>query len=154
MYMLTIVLLMFVFPLASILLELFVFKSGAGLLLLIGKWFVFWCVGLRLFLAGLRQAISPRFTAEEIFGIKSQEPLPIVEELGFANLSIGILGLSSILNGAWVMPAAIAGGLFYGLAGIRHLLSKEKNFFTNSAMTSNLFVFALLLIYFVTTIAH
>jgi hypothetical protein len=154
MYFLMIVLLMFIFPIASVLTEMFLFKSPVGIALLIGKWFVFWAVGIRLFLAGLRQSATPQFTAEQIFGIKTNEALIIVQELGFANLSIGLLGISTIFNGLWIMPSAIAGGLFYGLAGIRHLAKKERNLHENSAMLSDIFIFIVLLIYFIEAIAH
>ena len=42
MYLAVVVLLMGVFPVASILVEAFGLHSDAGLLVLIGKWFVFW----------------------------------------------------------------------------------------------------------------
>ena len=149
MYFLAIILLMLILPAASILTDLFIFKRHGGLMFLLGKSFVFWAVGVRLCLAGLRQSITPHFTAEQIFGIKSQEPLVIVRELGLANLSMGILGLSTIFRSSWVMPAAIAGGLFYGLVGIRHLTAKARNHLENSAMVSDLFVFIVLLSYLI-----
>ena len=148
MYILSVILLMFILPMISILVEIFFFKTASGIVFLIGKWFVFWAVGIRLFTAGLRQAITPRFTAEEIFGIKSSEALIIVQELGFANLSIGTLGITTIFNGAWVMPAAIAGGLFYGFASIRHLIKKEKNYLENVATISDVFIFIVMLAVF------
>jgi hypothetical protein len=147
MYILTIILLMFVFPILSVLTELFIFHSAARIILLIGKWFVFWAVGVRLFTAGLRQTLRPQFTAEKILGIRGSDQLIIVQELGFANLSMGILGISTILNGNWILPAAIVGCLFIGLAGIRHVFSKERNPLENSAMLSNLIIFVVLLIY-------
>jgi hypothetical protein len=49
---------------------------------------------VRLLLAGLRQYFQPSFTAEQIFGIKTKEPLPIVRELGKANFSLGATGAS------------------------------------------------------------
>jgi hypothetical protein len=154
MFLLMIILMMFVLPIASILTESFFFPSSAGILFLIGKWFVFWAVGVRLFTAGLRQALNPRFTAEKILGIKDSEPLLVVQELGFANLSMGLLGISSLLNTGWILPAAIVGGLFIGLAGMRHILSKERNLLENSAMVSNLIIFAILLGYVVWAFVH
>ena len=154
MFILMIALLMFVFPILSILAELFIFHSTVGTMLLIGKWFVFWAVGIRLFTAGLRQAVNPRFTAEKILGITGSEPLIFVQELGFANLSMGVLGLCSILNGAWTLPAAIVGGLFIGLAGMRHTLSKERNLLENGAMISNLIIFVILLTYVIWALLH
>jgi hypothetical protein len=154
MYILTIVLLMFVFPILSILTELFIFHSSAGIILLIGKWFVFWAIGIRLFTAGLRQAIRPQFTAEEIFGIRESQQFIIVQELGFANISMGALGISTILNCNWVLPAAIVGCLFIGLAGVRHVFNKERNLLENGAMVSNLIIFVVLLIYLTWALAH
>lgn len=119
-----------------------------------GKWFVFWAVGVRLFSAGLRQAISPQFTAEQIFGIKSKEPLIVVQELGFANVSLGLLGLCAIFRPAWVLPTALAGGLFYGLAALRHIVAQERNQLENFALLSDLFAFIVLLIYFIGAIIH
>lgn len=147
MYYLTVVLLMFVLPIGSVLVELFAFKSSQLLISLIGKWFVFWAFGARLLLAGLRQATQPRFTAETILGIKGEESFHVVQELGFANISMGTMGIVSILSGAWILPSAIAGCLFLGLAGIRHLVKRKRNALENTAMVSNLFVSAVLLAY-------
>jgi len=144
MYYLTVVLLMFVLPIASILIEILGFKVPTAFILVAGKWFVFWAVGARLLLAGLRQAIQPRFTAENILGIKGDASLHIVQELGFANISIGMIGLVSIFNGAWVMPAAIAGCVFYGFAGVRHVVQRNRNTLENTAMASDLFIFVVL----------
>jgi hypothetical protein len=147
MYLGMIVLTMFALPIASILAEVLLFHSTAGTAALAGKWFVFWAVGVRLFLAGLRQSVNPEFTARRIFNIQTREPWILVQELGFANLSIGLLGLGSLFQTSWVLPSAVAGGLFLGLAGIRHLAKKDRNRLENAAMISNGMVFAVLLIY-------
>ncbi len=154
MYILMVVFLLFVFPITSILAEMFLFKSAAGILLLVGKWFVFWAVGIRLFTAGLRQAIQPRYTAEEILGLKSSDQLIVVQELGFANISMGAMGIVTIFNGNWVLPAAIVGSLFYGFAGVRHIFTKEKNMLENTAMVSNLMIAAILLVYLIRVMVH
>ena len=120
--------------------------SSSSLLLLVGKWFVFWAVGIRQLIAGLRQTIHPEFTTEGIFGIKSRDSLPIVQELGFANLSMGVRGALSIVDGRLVFPSAIASGLFFGIAGIKHLTMKERNFAENVAMVSDLLLSAVLAI--------
>jgi len=90
MYFLIVLLFMLVLPVGSIYLEHSYLHSATPLMLLIGKWFVFWSAGVRLFLAGLRQFFQPRFTAEEIFGIKSDDALPFVRELGAANFATGV----------------------------------------------------------------
>ncbi len=152
MYILTVVLLMFVFPIVSIFAEMFFFKSSVGTIFLIGKWFVFWGVGIRLFSAGLRQSLDPKFTAEQIFEIKSTEPLVIVQELGFANLSMGLLGIVTMLNHNWILPSAVAGGLFYGLAGAKHLTRKGRNLIENVATFSDLLMFIILLMYVIESV--
>ena len=52
------------------------------------------------------------------------------------------------------MPSAIVGCLFIGLAGIRHIFSKERNLLENSAMLSNLIIFIILLVYLIHVLVH
>jgi len=152
MYIAFVILLTCILPAASVIVQLFEFKNTADSWPLVGEWFVFWAVGVRLLIAGLRQVANPKFTTERIFNIKSAEPLPVVRELGFANTSTGILGICAFFYGGWVMPAAIVGGLFYGLAGVGHAFKKERNLFENVAMYSDLFVFVVLFAYVIATV--
>jgi hypothetical protein len=140
MYLAAVILLMGVLPLGSIVAEFVVLHASADPVLLVGKWFVFWSVGVRLILAGLRQVANPAFTAETIFGVKEKAALTIVEELGFGNLSIGLLGVLTLIHSAWIVPAAIVGGLFYALAGVKHLIKGERNGAETIAMISDLFI--------------
>ena len=89
MYLISVVLLLLIFPVASIIFEALWRGSFAELTPLVGKWFVFWPIGVRLFIAGLRQVARPSFTAEHIFQIKDAAVLPIVREIGFGNLAMG-----------------------------------------------------------------
>jgi len=146
-YYLTVILLMFVLPVGSALLELSVFQGAHGFVRVFGRWFVFWAMGVRLLLAGIRQVFQPRFTAQTILGTKSEDSLHVVQELGFANMSMGAIAVLSFPFGAWVMPSAIAGCLFYGLAGARHVVQKNKNALENTAMVSDLFIFVVLAAY-------
>jgi hypothetical protein len=50
-----------------------------------------------------------------------------VREVGFGNLAFGTLGVLSLFRPDWVVPAAIAGGIHYGLAGAGHIPQKNKN---------------------------
>jgi len=143
MYLALVVGLMLVLPSLSVLAE----AALAHLPLtmpLIGKWFVFWLVGARLFLAGLRQVVQPRYTAEVILGLKSDEPLVLVRELGFANLAMGSVGLASLFMPTWRIAGALAGGVFYALAGLNHAIQPHRNRLENIAMTSDLFAAGLL----------
>jgi hypothetical protein len=113
--------------------------------LLVAKWFTFWAVGVRLFLAGLRQTIQPRYTANVILGLKSEECLMLVRELGFANLALGSVGLLSLPLPGWLPAAALAGGIFYALAGLGHVFSSDRNRLETVAMVSDLMAGALLI---------
>jgi hypothetical protein len=146
-YLAMIALTMFVLPIASILVDYSPGVAGHDLVTLTGKWFVFWGVGVRLLLAGLRQTINPAFTARTIFEIKDEAAEKVVRELGFGNIAIGVLGVISQFDSGWVLPAAISGGLFYGLAGAKHVLNNPRTRLENIAMVSDLFMSAILLVY-------
>jgi hypothetical protein len=80
-YFVSVVALMLVCPLISIGIQILL--GGPGMLTpaLVAKWLVFWMVGVRLFLAGLRQIVQPRYTAEQILGVKDPDAALIVREL-------------------------------------------------------------------------
>ncbi len=98
---------------------------------------MFWAVGVRLMLAGLRQIVNPEFTAATIFGVKEKAALTIVQELGFANVAIGLLGALTLLNRQWIAPAEI-----FGLRRwTRSTPDKgDRNATENIAMISDLFI--------------
>ncbi|MGH6735966.1 MAG: DUF6790 family protein [Methyloceanibacter sp.] len=149
MYLVAIVLLMLVLPVASVAAEMVWHPGAASLMALIGKWFTFWGVGVRLFMAGVMQTLRPRFTAESIFDIGDPASLAIVREVGFGNLAIGTLGLASLAQPKWVVPAALAGGLYYGLAGAGHLMRKTRNAKEQVALVSDLAIFFVLAVFVV-----
>ena len=140
MYFLSVLLLMLTAPLGSVWAEHMHLHSAAPLMLLVGKWFVFWGVGVRLAIAGLRQNIQPRFTSEYIFGIKGDDPLPFVRELGVSNLAAGVIGLLSLWQPTFILPAAISAAIFYGIAGARHVMHGAKTFNEAVAMVSDLLI--------------
>jgi hypothetical protein len=152
MYFVVIALFMLILPVACIAAEYGWLHTSADLVALTGKWFAFWGVGMRLGLAGLRQAFNPAFTAKDIFEIEDERVHPIVRELGFANLSLGLLGLLALIPG-WAMPAAIAGGLFFALAGWKHVSAPQRNLTRMVAMVSDIFIALVLAGYVVATLA-
>ena len=151
MYIAIVVLTMLVLPVGSIAIEHGLHPQSA-LLDLVGRWFVFWGVGARLGLAGLRQVFQPTFTAREIFHMKSDEALPLVRELGVANLATGVVGLASIAAPSFVLPVAISAGIFYGVAGIRHVREPARSLNETVAMVSDLFIAAVLATFVVLTL--
>jgi hypothetical protein len=147
MYFLTVALLLIVLPSASVCIEVFLHHGEISIITLMGQWWTFWAVGIRLFIAGVRQVVQPRFTAEEIFQIHDPASFPIVREVGFGNLAMGILGICCLSRSEWLVPAAIVGGLYYGFAGLGHVPQKEKNSKEWTAMASDLLVCLLLAIF-------
>jgi len=117
---------------------------GAALWTLTAKWFVFWLVGVRLFVAGLRQTLQPQYTAETIFEIADPGARGLVREIGFGNLAIGALGLCTLAVAGWTVPAALAGGLYYGLAGLGHIARGKRNTIENASLVSDVLAFLLL----------
>jgi hypothetical protein len=110
------------------------------------RWFVFWAVGARLIVAGLKQVTNPAWTARTILGIRSEDAFIVVRELGFANLSIGAIGLLTIAFPTWLDAAATAGAIFYGLAGINHVMQPRRNRLENVAMATDLFAAVVLVV--------
>ncbi len=137
MYFASVILLLLICPVVSVAIEAGRLHESVASLALIGRWWTFWAVGVRLFVAGVRQVVQPRFTAEEIFQIRDAGALPVVREIGFANLAMGTLGILSVVRPGWVVPAALVGGLYYGLAGFVHLPGKGRNAKEYTALVSD-----------------
>lgn len=151
MYIALIVLLMLVLPVVSIVAEMLI-GTDATLLALVGKWFVFWGVGVRLFVAGIRQVTQPSFTAKTIFRIDDPGAEKLVTEIGFGNLSIGLLGLLTLLFPAWLVPTALAGAVFYLLAGIKHVMNRDRSATETIPLVSDLGMGLLLAIWLALTL--
>jgi hypothetical protein len=139
MYVLIVALTMLILPIGSVAIARGVDPTAAWIDL-IGLWFVFWAVGVRLGIAGVRQILRPEFTARDIFKLEGEEPLAIVRELGFANLAIGIVGLLAVRFAAFVLPAAIYASIFYAAAGAMHVREPDRGLNENVAMLSDLFM--------------
>ena len=151
MYFVVVALTMFVLPTLSVAIELE--AHPAPVMLLVGKWFVFWAVGVRLVMAGLRQLFQPGFTAREIFHMQGDDALTLVRELGVSNFAVGVVGLAAVAVPTFVLPSAITAGVFYGVAGARQVVETGRSRNQTVAMLSDLFVFAVLATFTVSTIA-
>jgi hypothetical protein len=143
-YVLMVVSLMGVLPIASILVEVRFF-GRAFTAEVARRWFVFWAVGVRLLTAGMSQIIQPGFTAGEILGLESDDALFVVRELGFANTAIGLAGVASVAALGWSVPLALIGAVFYGFAGAHHALHGDRGLLQNVAMMSDIFIATVLL---------
>jgi hypothetical protein len=146
MYYAVILLLMLVLPAASAVVEFAMSQGAAAWLPLVGKWVVFWGVGIRLLVAGIRQVIRPGLTAE-MLGVKEPSANVLVRELGFGNLAIGATGALSLTLPGWTLAAAMCGGIFYGFAGVQHVFAKDRSTEENWAMVSDLLIFLVLAVF-------
>jgi hypothetical protein len=117
------------------------------LLALAGKWFLVWGVGLRLAVAGARQVLAPRLTLEGVFGLNEPRAWPLARELGFWNLSVGLVAVATLWFPTWRLPVALAAGGFYAMAGLMHGLRGHRTRDENTAMASDLAAGGFLLAY-------
>ncbi len=138
MYRLTVLALLFILPIVSTAIQWFMPGPEPYLLPALAlKWFVFWGVGVRLLLAGFSQWLQPQNTAR-ILGLQHEDALFPIRELGFANIALGVLGAVSVMVWSWRFPAAVAGLIFYCLAGINHRSTGRSGAPERTAMWTDL----------------
>jgi hypothetical protein len=145
-YEISVIVFFLLLPIIGVVIDVFILKLQVNIISLMFKWFVFSGVGLRLMSSGLKQAISPSFTAKEIFKVNEERSFAIVREIGFANISFGSIGILSFFYPNFRLAAAIAGGLYFGLAGCLHFFNKNKSKDEVFAMISDYFIFLVLTI--------
>jgi hypothetical protein len=145
-YLASLILLMLILPAVSVWVDYGPYP-GTPLMMVIGKWFVFWAVGVRLFAAGLRQVAKPLFTLRDIFHVQDPGGLVVVRELGFANICLGLAGVLSLFIPDWRPAAAFTGGLYMGIAGIYHLIKKPETPNEVVAMVSDIYILVIMAAY-------
>jgi hypothetical protein len=150
-YFISVTLLTFIIPILGFIIESSL-KNIPFTFNVFGKWFIFSAVGLRLWVAGIQQSAKPAFTAREIFHIQSSDSFPIVRELGFANLCFGLVGIISVFKPEWRIVSAFASGLYFGIAGLQHLIKKPVSSNETLALWTDLIIFFVLLAYFIINI--
>jgi hypothetical protein len=148
-YIIVVSILTFILPVAATCIEVFTTKDCTFSFALFGKWFIFSAVGLRLFLAGIKQTTDPAFTAKEIFHLQDPGSFPIVRELGFANLCFGLIGIVSLFLPGWRIVSAFGSGLYYGIAGVQHMFKKSAGINEKFALVTDILIFIFLLAYFI-----
>lgn len=99
MYIVVVLLQTVILPMISGALQLAV--SGGDPAIVLGVWWAFWGVGTRLFVAGVSQLVNPGRTAQGILGIDDSSAELVVHELGYANLSMGLVAMLSAFAGSW-----------------------------------------------------
>jgi len=121
-------------------------RHPAPLLELVGKWFLFCGVGMRLTVAGLSQILNPGFTAAMLHLDAGSHV--IVQELGFTNLLLGGIALLSLFQPGYRVLATGGAG-FMGFAGFLHLsrLSPETTTNETLALISDFWIFVVAMVY-------
>jgi hypothetical protein len=153
MYLVMVLALMVVAPIVSIVVELLVAHGSADPLFVVGKWFLFWGAGVRLFIAGVSQVFRPAFTAQNILGETTPTANHLVQELGFANLGIGLAAILGAWVPGWPVPVAIVPAVFLTAAGIRHIAKSDKNTKELVATLTDLLVGVVLAVFVVVSVA-
>lgn len=115
--------------------------AGGEPLVVFGMWWGFWGVGTRLLVAGISQLRNPARTTRGILGIADEGAEQVVHELGYANLSLGLVATALSLFPAWGMLSALPGAVYLGLAGLRHVAKRGKGVEENVATWTDLLVF-------------
>jgi hypothetical protein len=73
----------------------------------------------------------------------------VIRELGFANICMGIIAMTSLIQAEWRLPAAVAGGLYFGLAGLLHVFKKPDSRNEMIALVADLYLFIVMAAYIV-----
>jgi hypothetical protein len=144
-HLLVVLLFMLILPVICVVWDTVV--SSADVMASIGKWFVFWGVGWRLVAAGANQLLRPSFTAKDIFEIDDPRANKLVLEIGFGNLAIGIAAIATLFFPEWIGGLALAGAIFYALAGIQHVRNRASTGPEIVAMVSDLGIAVILIAY-------
>ncbi|MGE8186231.1 DUF6790 family protein [Pseudomonas sp. NPDC086278] len=131
--------LMLVIPVLSVIIES-ILTTAPDFVWLIAKWFVFWGIGIRLLIAGVKQVVQPSFTARTIFKMSSPDAEKLVSEIGFGNVALGLVSTLSIVFPAFVTPMALTGGLFLGLAGVKHARNANRSPEETTALITDLII--------------
>lgn len=151
-YLYYVIVVMFLFPVISIIVEIRFFKnriSNYNIFEIIAKWFIFWGIGMRSITGGLSQSFNPAFTASLLQVPDSS--FVAIKEIGFANISIGLTALISLFLPSWRKTAGFCGGFYLGTAGFLHVsrIAAGINMKETIAMVSDLFIFSIVVIYLI-----
>jgi hypothetical protein len=98
--------------------------------------------------------VRPQFTAQNILGETTPTANHVVQELGFANLGLGIASIVGAWIPGWTVAVAIAPGVFLTLAGIRHITKRHKNTKETLATLSDLLVGIVLVVFVLVTVTR
>lgn len=112
-------------PILGALIHLFVSKkprTSNRLLELLLVWFLGVGIGIGSIVSGLTQVLNPQMVAQSV----GWPNTPFLREVGFANISYGILGLLSIRYRSFWVPTIIAFTVFMWGAAVVHIYNIQQ----------------------------
>ncbi len=147
----SVLLLMFTFPALSLWIE-FVTREVVLTPLLIGKWFIFWGMGIQLTLSGATQLLLPGGALRKRFGLTGRGSFPLVREYGILSLALGVVAITSLFREEYRPAAALAGALFFGLRSGCAVIGKPGTGAELILFLTDLVLFSLILLYLFSTL--
>jgi hypothetical protein len=107
---------------------------------IIGNWFVFWSIGIRLFTAGLMQIFNPIYTAN-LLQLNLNDFI-VIRELGLSNFSIGLLGIISFFKHGLQKYVCLYILIFFSSASIIHITRLLQHVYFGEIITliTNVFI--------------
>lgn len=111
-----------VLPLVSAAVEYHFTKTGMSAVL-VGKWFIFWTVGIRFLVAGFTQVIRQGRGALILQGDTTGG---FGKVLGLVKMLLAGMAFLCVMKDSWSLLAAITVGVYVGLAGFQHDFKKPN----------------------------
>jgi hypothetical protein len=114
-------------PFAAVVIEA-IGNMGRISTVVIAKWFLFFAIGIRFLLVGIKQMTMTKSRTGEIF------------------LSFGAIGFISLLVPSWRIVSAFSSSLYYGTAACAHFFKKPSSSDEMFIMLSNGCIFLVLVL--------
>ncbi len=108
-----------VFPIVTSIVDIYIHNEKYSNLNIWYKWFLFWSIGIRLLLIGIKKVLFPLFYIKKVYKSYCNQP-NIIKDFGFSYISIGILGIISLFYDNWKFPTYITGSILYLLIGLNY----------------------------------
>ena len=110
---------------------------------LIGKWFAFWAIGVRLMLAGCTQLASRRSKSRDVFAAREDSKI-VKKATGVADIVLAAMGFLCFEIGEASLLATITLGIYMGLACLQQDFKKPATITGWINMVYDLIVFAVI----------
>ncbi len=138
-------------PLCSIIIEL-IYKKDSPDPGLIGKWFIFWGLGVYLLASGIVHMVRPLADLNRFYGSKDQVARGMVRKLGIAKITMGVAGILSLFNGQLLEITALMTVVYFGMTTLWYFLRKADPAYEAFTLVSDLMLFSTSLLFLFSTV--